>query len=119
MLHDITSAPTMGRHKEVGSSADETKRLNMLVYDMLDASSDKEHGYTRRMYDTNEHSDVYMTPIEARKHGYIDQIGFPIIVPKIKYDLQITNLVPTEDFEVEEQPKNVPKPNKRTGRKKK
>lgn len=86
MLHDIASF-TSGKMEELRSDFKEAERLTNLIFNLLDQKCKKKSGYFKELFGHYKHADIYFDSIEAKKHGIIDQIGYPIIVPQSSIEL--------------------------------
>lgn len=86
MLHDIASFSS-GKMEELRSDFREAERLTDLIFDLLDARCKKKNGYFKTLFGQHKHADIYFDSVEAKKHGLIDQVGYPLMVPQSNIEL--------------------------------
>jgi len=83
MVHEIITG-AWGKMLEVSNSTKESKRINMLLFKLLDRNTDHKSGYWREMCDKNKNADVYLTANQCIKHNLATQIGIPHIETTIE-----------------------------------
>lgn len=88
MIHEVTSE-IGGEASSMENGIKEINRLNNSIFDMLDKCSNKDKGYFKRMLKDNNHSNVYLTPKQAKSLGLIDQIKIPTINMDVKISLYV------------------------------
>lgn len=89
MLHDV-SAMSWGKLHDVETGAVETRRLSDLIWKEADENCGHKSGYFEKLLHKNHHSNWYLTPEEAKKHGIIKHIGIPAyqVEATLKYSLE-------------------------------
>ena len=76
MIHDVSSGQ-YGKNSELQASADETKRLNNKIYEILDKNCGKESGYFNKEVFNRGRADWFVTPDEAIEIGLADHVKMP------------------------------------------
>jgi len=76
MLHEVSSF-SIGKVEEIKSDAEETDRLNKLIFNKLDENCGHERGHFLDLVHRKSHADWYLTAKEAKKHNLIDHIRVP------------------------------------------
>jgi ATP-dependent protease ClpP protease subunit len=78
MLHEVSSFH-FGKVEEIKADADETDRLNKLIFSRLDDNCGHQKGYFLDFVHKRSHADWYLTAREAKKHNLIDHIRVPTL----------------------------------------
>lgn len=84
MLHEVSNF-TGGKVEEIKADAQETERVNTLVFQLLAEYCGKEKNYFLDIIHQKSHAEWFLTAKEAKKHGLCDHIG----VPKLKIDVSV------------------------------
>ena len=84
MIHDVSSME-YGKVEEIKASAEETDRLNKIVYKMMAENCDKKDDYFLKLVHKKGHADWFLDAEEAKKHGLANQLR----VPKINIDISV------------------------------
>jgi ATP-dependent Clp endopeptidase proteolytic subunit ClpP len=85
MIHDVSSM-AWGKVEEVKVSADETERLNQIVYTMMARNCGKRDDYFLKLVHKKGHADWFLDAAEAKKHGMANQLR----VPKFNIDVSVS-----------------------------
>jgi ATP-dependent Clp protease protease subunit len=85
MIHDCLTA-TFGKAGEIIADADEVKRLNALLYQILDENCQKPSGYFVDQVHHRGHADWYLTPQDALEHNLVN----PVKIPTLQVNLSTT-----------------------------
>ena len=88
MIHEVSNV-TAGKVGDIEADAEETTRLNTLLMKTISENIGKDSKYISSIIHSRGHSDWYITPDEAMKHGLVNHIGSPDYMVKIKVDLDI------------------------------
>ncbi|NBP58353.1 hypothetical protein EBU71_17840 [bacterium] len=86
MLHDIASF-SFGKMEEIRADFKECERLTNLIFELLDVKCNKSPGYFKKVFADHKHADIYLDSQQAKVHGLIDQVGYPVLVPCIQMEL--------------------------------
>ena len=86
MIHDVSSM-AWGKVEEVKVSADETDRLNKIVYTMMARNCGKKDDYFLKIVHKKGHADWFLNAEDAKKHGMANQLRIPKISIKVTVDL--------------------------------
>lgn len=86
MIHDVSSM-AWGKVEEVKVSAEETDRLNKIVYTMMARNCGKKDDYFLKLVHKKGHADWFLNADEAKKHGMANQIRVPKLNIKVSVDL--------------------------------
>ncbi len=84
MLHDVSSF-AFGKVEEIKSDAQESDRLNKLIFKKLANNCGHKDDYFLDLIHQKGHADWYLTPKECKKHKICTHISIPEM--KIKVDL--------------------------------
>ncbi|MBK23551.1 MAG: hypothetical protein CME70_06050 [Halobacteriovorax sp.] len=84
MIHDVSSME-YGKVEEIKASAEETDRLNKIVYKMMAENCGKKDDYFLKLVHKKGHADWFLDAEEAKKHGLANQLR----VPKINIDISV------------------------------
>jgi ATP-dependent Clp protease, protease subunit len=83
MIHDVTSEEVSGKPHEMKADAEETDRLNKLMYEFMERKIGKRQGYLLKHAQKRGHADWYITPEEAVKHGIANHIKVPTFTTNV------------------------------------
>ncbi len=78
MIHEVSSG-YFGKLHELESNAEETRRLNTLLFQEMAKNCGKSETYFLEQIHERNHADWFLTPEEALQHGIIDKIGIPCL----------------------------------------
>lgn len=78
MIHDVSSWFN-GKNADVQAAADESTRLNAMIYGILDENCKQKAGYFSQFIASRRGGDWFLTADEAKRHGLIDVVGMPEI----------------------------------------
>ena len=84
MIHDVSSMER-GKVEEIKASAEETERLNQIVYKMMARNCGKEDDYFLKLVHKKGHADWFLDAEEAKKHGMANHLR----VPKINISVDV------------------------------
>jgi len=76
MIHHV-SAATWGKVLDMDVSIEETKRLQNVVFKLMDKNCKKKEGYFLKKLKEKDNTDWYLTPEEALSHNLINEIKIP------------------------------------------
>ena len=76
MIHDVASF-AYGKVEEIKSSAEETERLNDLIYTWMAEGTGHDVDYFKKIVHDKSHADWYLTADEAKKHNIVNHIKIP------------------------------------------
>lgn len=88
MIHDVSSWAS-GKTEEVQVGAEESKRLNNEIYNILDINCGKNSGYFKELVHDKGHADWYLTSEEAKKHNLVNHIRIPKFEVKISSETKL------------------------------
>jgi ATP-dependent Clp protease protease subunit len=88
MVHDIKTTYN-GKTEDVKADAQETDRLNQLMYKVLGDNCKKDNDFFKKIMQKNNCADLYLSADDCLKFGMIDFIGVPRFETKIKYKLSL------------------------------
>tara|TARA_A100001011_G_scaffold379234_1_gene444979 strand:+ start:1338 stop:1940 length:603 start_codon:yes stop_codon:yes gene_type:complete len=86
MIHDVSSM-AWGKVEEVKVSAEETDRLNKIVYKMMAQNCGKKDDYFLKIVHKKGHADWFLDAEEAKKHGMVNHVRVPKFNIKVTVDL--------------------------------
>lgn len=86
MIHDVSSMER-GKVEELKASAEETERLNNIVYTMMARNCGKRDDYFLKIVHKKGHADWFLDPDETKKHGLANQLRVPKFNIKISVDI--------------------------------
>jgi len=78
MIHDVSSM-AWGKVEEVKVSADETNRLNQIVYKMMAQNCGKEDEYFLEQVHERGHADWFLDADDAKKHNLANHLRLPTV----------------------------------------
>ena len=84
MIHDVSSM-AWGKVEEIKVSAEETDRLNKIVYTMMARNCGKKDDYFLKLVHKKGHADWFLDDPEAKKHGMANQLR----VPKLSISVEV------------------------------
>ena len=76
MIHDVSSME-YGKVEEIKASAEETDRLNKIVYTMMARNCGKKDDYFLKLVHKKGHADWFLDADDAKKHGLANQLRVP------------------------------------------
>jgi len=86
MIHDVSSMES-GKVEEIKASAEETERLNNIVYTMMARNCGKRDDYFLKIVHKKGHADWFLDPNETKKHGLTNHLRVPKFNIKISVDI--------------------------------
>ena len=86
MIHDVSSMEH-GKVEEIKASAEETERLNQIVYKMMARNCGKKDDHFLKIVHKKGHADWFLDAEEAKKQGLANQIRIPKINISITVDV--------------------------------
>ena len=86
MIHDVSSMQ-WGKVEEIKASAEETDRLNEIVYRMMARNCGKKDDYFLKIVHKKGHADWFLDSQEAKKHGMANQLRVPKFNIAINVDI--------------------------------
>lgn len=78
MIHDVASG-SWGKVGKLKVSVKETKRLNKVIYDIMEKNIGKGKGYLGKIVEKKNREDWFLTAKQAVKHNIATDIGIPEI----------------------------------------
>jgi len=84
MIHDVSSMER-GKVEEIKASAEETERLNKLVYQKMARNCGKEDDYFLKIVHKKGHADWFLNATTAKRHKLANHLR----VPKLKIDISV------------------------------
>ncbi|MAF24234.1 hypothetical protein CL634_01410 [bacterium] len=84
MIHDVSSMEH-GKVEEIKASAEETERLNQIVYKMMARNCGKKEDYFLKLVHKKGHADWFLDAEEAKKHGLANHLR----VPKFNIEIDV------------------------------
>jgi len=87
MIHDVSSME-YGKVEEIKASAEETERLNQIVYKMMARNCGKKEDYFLKIVHTKGHADWFLDAQTAKKHGLANQLRVPKFSITVKVGLE-------------------------------
>ena len=88
MIHDVSSM-AWGKVEEVKVSADETDRLNQIVYTMMARNCGKKDDYFLKLVHKRGHADWFLNAEDAKKHGMANQLRVPKLHISVGVDIEL------------------------------
>lgn len=89
LIHDVSSH-AFGKEPELKVGADEAKRLNTIIYKLMDDNcghgKKKDSSYFYDIVTAKRGADWYLTPSECLEHGVCNYIGIPEMKITLKMD---------------------------------
>ena len=87
MIHDVSSMEK-GKVEEIKASAEETDRLNKIVYEMMAINCGKKKDYFLKLVHKKGHADWFLNSEDAKKHNLANQLRIPTLRIKIGVDIE-------------------------------
>jgi len=78
MIHDVSSME-YGKVEEIKASAEETERLNQIVYKMMAKNCGHADDYFLELVHEKGHADWFLDANEAKKHGLANHLRLPTL----------------------------------------
>jgi ATP-dependent Clp protease protease subunit len=78
MIHDVSSME-YGKVEEIKASAEETERLNQIVYKMMAKNCGHADDYFLELVHEKGHADWFLDANEAKKHGLVNHLRLPTL----------------------------------------
>ena len=78
MVHQVSSH-TSGTLAEIHTDINQTAKLQDLLFDRMAKNVGKKPGYFQKLIKNKENLDVYMTALDAQKHGIVNELKLPVI----------------------------------------
>jgi len=88
MIHDVSSM-AWGKVEEIKVSAEETDRLNKIVYTMMARNCGKKDDYFLKKVHTKGHADWFLDAEEAKKHGMANQLRVPKLSISVDVNIEL------------------------------
>ena len=82
MIHEASSF-NFGKVEEIKADAHETDRLNNLIFKLAAKHLGKKEDYFMELLHKHNHTDIFMTAKEAKKHNICNHIGVPQLVTNV------------------------------------
>lgn len=86
MIHDVSSH-NWGKVEEVKASAEETERLNQIVYKMMAQNCGKKDDYFLKLVHKKGHADWFINAEEAKSHNLANHLRVPQLNIRIDVDI--------------------------------
>jgi ATP-dependent Clp endopeptidase proteolytic subunit ClpP len=87
MIHDVSSMER-GKVEEIKASAEETDRLNKIVYEMMAVNCGKKKDHFLKLVHKKGHADWFLDAEEAKRHNLANQIRVPTLRIRIDVDIE-------------------------------
>jgi len=78
MIHDVSSSE-YGKVEEIKASAEETERLNQIVYKMMAKNCGHSDDYFLELVHEKGHADWFLDAKDAKKHGLANHLRLPTL----------------------------------------
>lgn len=86
MLHDVSST-SWGKIEEIKANTQEAERLHKLIFaKMAKNCGHKDPEYFTKLLHHKSHAEVYLTPVQAKKHNIINHIKVPHFTTEVKVE---------------------------------
>tara|TARA_R100000808_G_C2155555_1_gene168648 strand:+ start:3030 stop:3620 length:591 start_codon:yes stop_codon:yes gene_type:complete len=86
MIHDVSSME-YGKVEEIKASAEETDRLNQIVYTMMARNCGKKDDYFLKHVHKRGHADWFLDADDAKSHNLANQLRVPKLHVKLTVDI--------------------------------
>jgi len=86
MIHDVSSMEH-GKVEEIKASAEETERLNQIVYKMVARNCGKKDDYFLKVVHSKGHADWFLDAKECLKHKLANQLRVPKFNIEVSVDI--------------------------------
>ena len=83
MLHEVSTL-SFGKVEEIKADAKETDRLNTKIFQMAAKHLGHKESYFLDLLHNMNHSEIYLTAKDAKKHNICNHIGVPQLVTEVK-----------------------------------
>lgn len=87
MMHDVRTTNN-GKVEDIKSDAQETERLNNILYKIMAENCGKEEDYFKKMTHENSHADLYFDSEKCIEHNIANKIKVPKLITKISYEFE-------------------------------
>ena len=87
MIHDVSSG-AHGKNAEIQASADETRRLNDKIYDILAQNTGKPAKWFHKKINKRGRADWFVEPYKAIEIGLCDKVGVPTLDINVSVDIK-------------------------------
>ena len=87
MIHDVSSG-AFGKNSEIQASADETRRLNDKIYDILAQNTGKPAKWFHKKINKRGRADWFVEPYKAIEIGLCDKVGVPTLDINVSVDIK-------------------------------
>lgn len=88
MIHDVSSME-VGKVEEIKASAEETERLNQLVYKVMAKNCGHPAKYFLNLVHQRGHADWYLDAREAKKHDLVSHLRLPTLYVDIDVKIKM------------------------------
>ena len=88
MIHDVSSME-VGKVEEIKASAEETERLNQLVYKAMAKNCGHPAKYFLNLVHQRGHADWYLDAREAKKHDLVSHLRLPTLYVDIDVKIKM------------------------------
>ena len=88
MIHDVSSSE-YGKVEEIKASADETERLNQIVYKMMAKNCGHEEDYFLNLVHEKGHADWFLDAKESKKLGLANHLRLPTMYIDIDVNIKM------------------------------
>lgn len=89
MIHDLSSV-IYGKYNDMEIDLKESKRLNSLIFKILDENCKQKSGFFAHKLDKINKADLWLTADKAKEYRLIDQVGSPDLTYKISAEFKIS-----------------------------
>jgi ATP-dependent protease ClpP protease subunit len=89
MIHEVSSF-NFGKVEEIKSNAKEVDRLNAKIFQMAAKHIGHKENYFLDLLHATNHSELYLTAKDAKKHNICNHVGVPQLVTEIKVTQTLT-----------------------------
>lgn len=89
MVHDVSSV-IYGKHNEMDIDLKEVKRLNVLIFKILDENCKQKPGFFKQKLDKINRGDLWLNANKAKEFRLIDHVGSPDLTYKISAEFKIS-----------------------------
>jgi ATP-dependent Clp endopeptidase proteolytic subunit ClpP len=86
MIHDV-SAMSFGKNEELKAHAKNVDRLNKHVFQMMATNCGQPKNYFLDKMDEKKHAEWYLSALEAKKQGLVNELSIPSMNYKISVDI--------------------------------
>ena len=86
MIHDVSSMEH-GKVEEIKASAEETERLNQIVYKMMAKNCGKREDYFLKLVHSKGHADWFLDAKDCAKHKLANQLRVPKFNISVSVDI--------------------------------